>query len=178
MRTSTDRRSPHLPAASPLSRNPVIRLALLAFALLAFGACAASGSANDPPAGASGLTVQVLLYSGRPDPLFAITDATRIAQVRQLLGQAKPDPAAGGRKTVLPSILGYKGVLILNPAGLGGLPRTIAVYHGNVEVRDGATRFLTGGGALEGFLLDEAVQSNALDRQAVELLRAERAKLR
>jgi len=172
MRTSTDRRTAGAPAA-PLFGNRVIYLALLAFALLA-----ASGSASDPPAGAHGLTVQVLLYSGRPDPLFTITDDARMAQLRQLLGQAAPDPAAGDRKTVLPSILGYKGILIDNPGGLGGLPHRIAVYHGNVEVRDGATRFLTGGGALEGFLIDEAVQSKALDPRAVELLRAERAKLR
>lgn len=155
----------------------MIRLAAFAV-VLALVACARIGSANDPPAGEGGLTVQVLLYSGRPDPLFAITDPTRIAQVQQLLAQAKPDPAAGDRKTVLPSILGYKGVLILNPAGLGGLPRTIAVYHGNVEVRDGGTRFLTGGAALEGSLIDEAIQKNVVDRRAVEILRAERAKLR
>jgi len=155
----------------------VIRLAALAI-VLALVACARSGSANDPPAGASGLTVQVLLYSGRPDPLFAITNPARIAQVQQLLAQAKPDPAAGDRKTVLPSILGYKVVLVLNPSGLGGLPKTIAVYHGNVEVHDGGTRFLTGGAALEGALIDEAIQRNVVDPRAVEILRAERAKLR
>jgi hypothetical protein len=176
MRTSTDRRIACASAAPSFSGTRMIRLAVLALALSALGAV--SGSANGSPAGASGLTVQVLLYSGRPDPVFAITDAARIAQIQQLLAQAKPDPAAGDRKTVLPSILGYKGVLVLNPAGLGGLPRTIAVYHGNVEVRDGATRFLTGGGALEGFLIDEAIQSKALAQRAVDLLRAERAKLR
>jgi hypothetical protein len=151
----------------------MLRLAALAIALLAASACAASGSANDPPAGASGLTIQVLLYSGRPDPLFTITDAARMTQIQQLLAQAKPDPAAGDKKTVLPSILGYKGMLILNPGALGGLPRTIAVYRGAVEVRDGgAPRFLTGGGELESFLVGEAIRSKALDERAIEMLRS------
>ncbi len=154
----------------------MIRLAVLALVLAM--AAVESGAANDPPAGARGITVQVLLYSGRPDPLFAITDPARIAQVQQLFAQAKPDPAAGDRKTVLPSILGYKGVLILNTGGLGGLPHTIAVYHGSVEVRDGGTRFLTGGGALEGAMIDEAIQRSVVDPRALEILRAERAKLR
>jgi len=156
----------------------MIRLAVLAL-VLALAASARSGAANDPPAGASGLTVQILLYSGRPDPLFAIKEPARIAQVQQLFAQARPDPAAGDRKTVLPSILGYKGVLILNPGGLGGLPRTIAVYHGNVEARDGGNpRFLTGGAALEGALIDEAIQRNVVDPRAAEILRGERATLR
>lgn len=156
----------------------MIRFAILAL-VLALAAAARSGAANDPPAGASGLTVQILLYSGRPDPLFTITDPARIAQIQQLFAQTKPDPTAGDRKTVLPSILGYKGVLILNPGGLGGLPRTIAVYHGNVEVRDGGgPRFLTGGAALEGAMIDQAIQKNVIDPRAAEILKAERAKLR
>jgi len=156
----------------------MIRLALLAL-VLALAASARSGAANDPPAGASGLTVQILLYSGRPDPLFAIKEPARIAQVQQLFAQATPDPAASDRKTVLPSILGYKGILILNPGGLGGLPRTITVYRGNVEARDGGNpRFLTGGAALEGAMIDEAIQRNVVDPRAAEILRGERAKLR
>ena len=178
MRTSTDCRTACAAGVQSLPGARVSWFVLLAFAILVAGACGTDGAASDPPAGASGLTVQVLLYSGRPDPLFAITDNARMVQIRQLLGQAQPDPGAGDRRTVLPSILGYKGILIDNPGGLGGLPRTIAVYHGRVEIRDGTTRFLTGGSALEGFLIDEAIQSKALDQRAVELLRGERANLR
>jgi len=130
----------------------------------------------EPPAGASGLTIQVLIYSGRPDPLFVIRDPAQIAKLKQLLDQAAPDRAADSAKSILPSILGYKGFLILNPGALGGLPHEIAVYQKRVQTRDGSSRrVLTDSGAIESYLAGEAERTKALDTRELEILRSGRS---
>jgi hypothetical protein len=147
----------------------------LAYIVLGAGGLAAAGAASEKPAGSTGLTVQVLIYSGRPDPIFVIRDSAGIGQLKQLLDQATPAAAPTDRgESVLPSILGYKGILVENPGGLGGLPRELAVYKQKVQARDGARRLFTDSGAIEGFLIEEAIKSKVLDDKAVELLRSAR----
>jgi len=150
----------------------IARVAATAGTAAAMTMAFAMDAAAEPPAGTSGLTIQVLIYSGRPDPLFVIRDPARIAKLKQLLDQAAPEAAVDPAKSILPSILGYKGFLVENPGLLGGLPRQIAVYKQRVQ--DGGRRVLTDGGALESFLVDEAVRSKALDARALELLRTVR----
>jgi len=88
---------------------------------------------------------------------------------------AAPDQAADSAKSILPSILGYKGFLILNPGALGGLPREVAVYQKRVQTRDGSSRrVLSDNGAIESFLAGEAEGSKALDARALEILRTSR----
>lgn len=132
-------------------------------------AACASGSAvaadQDAP-----LQVSILIYSGRPNPVFALT-AAQMERVRQLVDSARPDPEFGGQ-SVLPSILGYNGVVIRNPRLEGGLPQSLAAYGGRIEVSQGeGRRIVADGGALETFLLDLAAENRALDaeqRRAIE----------
>ena len=136
-------------------------------------AACASGSAvaadEDAP-----LQASILIYSGRPNPSFALT-AAQIERVRQLVDAARPDPEFRDQ-SVLPSILGYNGVAIRNPRAEGGLPRSLAAYGGRIEVNDGeGKRIVADGGALETFLLDLAAENKALDaeqRRAIEAGRA------
>jgi hypothetical protein len=142
-------------------------LALTALAVaLALAACA-SGSAR--AAEGDGVQVTVLLYSGRPNPTFTLT-AEQAERVTQLLAAAQPDPEFRGG-SVLPSILGYNGLLVRGGA------QDLAVYGGRVEIqgRDGK-RIVSDGGALESFLLEAASQNRALDAEQLRFIQTSRDK--
>ena len=143
-----------------------LSLALTALTVaLALAACA-SGSAR--AAEGDGIRVTVLLYSGRPNPTFNLT-AEQADRVRQLVGAAQPDPNFRG--SVLPSILGYNGLLV------EGLPEPLAVSGGRIEVegREGK-RVVSDGGALETFLLEAASQNKTLDAEQLRVIQASRDK--
>ncbi|MEA2560447.1 MAG: hypothetical protein QOH06_1951 [Acidobacteriota bacterium] len=144
-----------------------LSLALTALVVaLALAACA-SGSAR--AAEGDGVQVTVLLYSGRPNPTFTLT-AEQADRVRQLVAAAQPDPGFRGG-SVLPSILGYNGVLV------EGLPAPLAVYGGRIEVQDReGKRVVSDGGALESFLLEAAAQSKTLDSEQLRFIQASRDK--
>lgn len=142
-------------------------LALTALAVaLALAACA-SGSAR--AAEGDGVQVTVLLYSGRPNPTFTLT-AEQAERVTQLLAEALPDPDFRGG-SVLPSILGYNGLLVRGGA------QDLAVYGGRVEIqgREGK-RIVSDGGALESFLLEAAAQNKALDAEQLRFIQTSRDK--
>ena len=138
-----------------------ISVTCLALAILALTACA-SGSA----AQGAGVQVTVLLYSGRENPTFTLT-AEQAERFRQLLAAAQPDPSFRGG-SVLPSILGYNGLLVR-----GG--QDLAVYGGRIEIQDReGKRFAADGGALEGFLLEAATQNKALDAEQLRFIQTSR----
>lgn len=137
----------------------------LALIVLALTACA-SGSA----AQGAGVQVTVLLYSGRENPTFTLT-AEQAERFRQLLAAAQPDPEFRGR-SVLPSILGYNGLLVR-----GG--QELAVYGGRIEIQDReGRRIVSDGGALETFLLEAAAQNKALDAEQLRFIQSSRDRSR
>jgi hypothetical protein len=145
-----------------------LSLALTALIVaLALAACA-SGSARAAE-GDGGIKVTVLLYSGRPNPSFTLT-AEQAERVRQLVAAGQPDPEFRGG-SVLPSILGYNGLLV------EGLPEPLAVYGGRVEIQDReGKRVVSDGGALESFLLEAAAQNKTLDAEQLRFIQASRDK--
>jgi hypothetical protein len=147
-----------------------LSLALTALIVaLALAACA-SGSARAAEGG-GGVQVTVLLYSGRPNPTFTLT-AEQADRVRELVAAGQPDPEFRGG-SVLPSILGYNGLLV------EGLPAPLAIYGGRVEIQDReGKRVVSDGGALESFLLQAAAQSKALDAEQLRFIEASRNKQR
>jgi hypothetical protein len=131
---------------------------------LALAACA-SGSAR--AAEGDGVQVTVLLYSGRPNPTFTLT-TEQADRVRQLVAAAQPDSRGG---SVLPSILGYNGLLVRGGA------QDLAVYGGRVEIHGGeGKRVVSDGGALESFLLEAATQNKALDAEQLRFIQTSRDK--
>lgn len=111
----------------------------------------------------SGIKVRVFLFSGRPDPVFMLDDKSLINNVKKGLSEAKADKGFS-KETVIPSMLGYKGIQISNPEKREGLPSSLAMYNGTIEVSDREERFLVDkGGALEKMLLDEAVRKGVID---------------
>jgi len=135
---------------------------------LAFLACA-SGSAAAQTGAAAGPKVTVLIYSGRPNPTFTLS-ASQEERLQQLIAAARQDPGHEG-KTVLPSILGYNGIVVVWSSGAG----LRAVYGNHIEVRErGATRFLADNGELEEFLLSAATESRTLDAEQLRFIRTKR----
>ena len=111
----------------------------------------------------------VLLYSGRPNPQFVLDDAA-LARLRTLINSAD-ERESFDRQTVVPSILGYNGVMIQNLSRRGALAERIIVYRSDVEIRDKETRFRRDESrAIESFLLQQAVELGAIDRRALEVI--------
>lgn len=134
---------------------------ILALIVLALTACATGSAAQG-----TGVQVTILLYSGRENPTFTLT-AEQTERFRQLLAAAQPDPELRGR-SVLPSILGYNGLIVR-----GG--QDLAVYGGRIEIQDReGKRFVSDGGALEDFLLEAATQNKALDAEQLRFIQSSR----
>jgi hypothetical protein len=112
-----------------------------------------------------GLKVTVLLFSGRPDPEYRLAGSDMLERLKTSLGAAR-EQASFDKPTVIPAILGYKGILVDNDAGLPGIPARFAVYRGMIEVQGEKTKFLSDeGGALESFLLNQAIARGAIDEK-------------
>jgi hypothetical protein len=159
------------PEVTMSDQNATFRRHLLSAIGLATVSAVLVGDA--PIAGAqegNAISVQVLLYSGRPDPTYVLEDVVLIDQVRSLVTAATPAAAAAG--PVIPSVLGYKGIVVRNPGRAAGLPSRISVYKGRMEVIDGASRILAdSGGALEKALLDEAVRRGVIDKTVLDRMK-------
>ena len=139
-----------------------------AFALVAV-ACAGTPSAPPRP---EGVEATLLVFSGMPNPRFRLDEAA-IARVAELLAAATPNPSFE-RASVIPSILGYQGIRVVNGAGINGLPTEVSVRGNDVETGDAeTTSFLTdAAGGLESFLLERAVEQKAITREMLADIRS------
>jgi hypothetical protein len=148
---------------------------LAAGAMLVFALSSTyGGSAGSTAEAEAGLKVTVLLFSGRPDPIYTIDDKNAVDKVRSLVSSAKPNEKFE-RSTVIPSVLGYKGIMIENRAKIPGIPSFIAVYKGTMEVKDEKTTFLIDEGrVLETMLLDMALQKKAITEKMHKSMQSER----
>jgi hypothetical protein len=109
------------------------------------------------------IVVRVLLYSGQPDPAYNLDNEEAIEAVREALSSAKVSERYD-KETVIPSILGYKGILVTNPEKREGLPDMFAVYHGMIEVSGEQKRFLLDENRrLEKMLIDGAMKKDVID---------------
>ncbi len=115
-----------------------------------------------------GLKVTVLLFSGRPDPTFLLEDEDILNQLKDLLSKAKTNEKFE-QATVIPSILGYKGIVVDNPYSVAGFPSRFAIYKGNIEIKDGETKFLIDEeNKIEGLLLDRAIRKGVIDKRILK----------
>lgn len=123
-------------------------------------------------AGGKGLKVTILLFSGRPDPNYLLDDKNAIEQLKTLINTAKTNDKFE-KSTVIPSILGYKGIVMDNQTKVSGIPSFVAVYKGNIEVKDGGKRFLIDeAGALEKLLLDMAIEKGVIDEKVLKRMKS------
>lgn len=122
---------------------------------------------------AKGITVRVLLFSGRPDPVYELADDQLIEKVKARIARAKVLEAFD-KKSVIPANIGYKGILVSNPQKKAGLPAQFAVHKGAMEVTDGQKRFLADeGGAIEKLLMDEAIRRGLIPEVILKRMKKE-----
>jgi hypothetical protein len=111
--------------------------------------------------------VRILVYSGRPDPEFVIP----ASQILSFMKKAKriAFKGAGG---IIPSSLGYKGVLVENPAKARGLPELFAIYDGKIEagVKE-KIYYADQYRSLEKFLVKEAVNRKAMEEDVYQRIK-------
>ncbi len=170
MKRSSDLGTYRAPRVGPCTLAALARLVPVAMVLLLL-ACVSAGPPAEAAEPSSGLVVTVMVYSGRPDPSFTIDDPAAIAELRDAL-QSAPAKEGFDRQTVVPSILGYNGVLIENPAGVEGVPAVLMLYGGTIEARNGGKRFLDDPGRqLERRLIDQATEHGVLDEATLGVIR-------
>lgn len=132
------------------------------------------GSSDVALAQEKGITVRVLLFSGRPDPTYELTDAQTVEKLKANMGAAKRLEIFD-KESVIPANIGYKGILVSNPGKMAGLPARFAVFKGTIEMADGQKRFLEdAGGAIEKMLLDEAIRRGLIDEAILKRMKKER----
>lgn len=120
------------------------------------------------------ITIRVLVFSGRPDPELSLTpdrDRDTIEAIRTILDEASQLDRSTD-ESLIPSILGYRGIVIRNPDRMAGLPSRMLAYNGIIEIGEAEKRFL----ADPDRKLERLVLQMAVERELVEpaLLRSEK----
>lgn len=113
-------------------------------------------------AAGEGIRVEILLYSGRPNPTYVLKQKSQLDQAKTFMKKGKKLKSM--EKSIIPSTLGYRGIIIENLGNVAGLPERFAVYQGNIEVMGKEkANFTDGGRAFEKFLLKEAERQKVID---------------
>lgn len=112
---------------------------------------------------AKGLDVTLSVFSGRPDPHYQVAEAAPLDQIRGLLKRASASAKPEG-DSAMPSILGYRGLVVTNAAQVVGVPSRIVVFNGVIELgTDKRTFVVDEGRALEKYLVELALKQGAID---------------
>ena len=126
------------------------------------------------------LRVSISVFSGRPDPVFLITDPKLIGEVITMATSFPIDKAFSG-ESVIPNLLGYRGVVIDNVSTRNPDIEEILVNGVNVELhRSTATKGLykefrlDTGATLEKRLFDLAVAAKVVRPGFLQAIKAEK----
>lgn len=122
------------------------------------------------------LSVTLLIFSGRPNPTYTLLKDSAI-ELAELLKNAEVNNTSYGT-TVVPSALGYSGIIIDNPSQLGGLPKRFFVHEENIELE--ASSGLPDSGeenllidqekGVEAFLLEKALENNVISGEVLNFI--------
>jgi hypothetical protein len=136
---------------------------------LVFAAVIALFIVNDIQNAAAGnkLRVVIMVYSGRADdPSYQLINPKLVSQVKGIIGKASKTKFKG--QTIIPSILGYRGIIVENPGGKSGLPEHFAVYNGIIEIMGKEKSYRNDEGRrLESLLLREARREKVIDDKLI-----------
>lgn len=122
---------------------------------------------------AGNVKVTILVFSGRPNPVFMIEDDLLLDEIKTILDRANPNTEFKD-STVIPARLGYNGMIFENPAKKAGLPATISVYENNIELKNEQVRFLKDDGSMERLLLEQALEKKVIDQKIVDFIRSDK----
>ena len=115
--------------------------------------------------------VTILVFSGRPNPVYWVEEDRLFGEIRPMLDKAAPNSAFKG-KTVIPARLGYNGIIVETMGKKSGVPQTIFVYKNDIEMRNERVRFLKDDGAIESFLLKQALGKKAVDQKILDFIQS------
>jgi len=88
-----------------------------------------------PSADSSALQVEVLIFSGRPNPVFTVTDPAEIKEITALLeGMPKQVAPAATTSTEQPK-LGYRGLVVANLSSVSPELQSLVVNHTSIQVK-------------------------------------------
>src|ERR1700680_482524 len=155
------------------SRSVFLRSCFAISAALLVASSLLSSCATAEPApvqGVQGVKVTVLLFSGRPDPTFQLTEPEQL-RLSALVKDA-PRLERLGREEVIPAILGYKGIVVENAGGPRELPARLAVYGGSIEVGTERREFRADqGNRFASYLLELAIQKGVIPEPVVRRIK-------
>lgn len=98
-------------------------------------------------------TVRLLIFSGRPDPEWALDGDA----VGDLMGRLRETLAGEESNPPPPSVLGYRGFLVRARSADRSLPTEFRVFRGVITAEDGRRgRHMRDAAGLEEFLLEDA----------------------
>ncbi len=153
-----------------------LAIVVMAVTLMIFPIFASNAQIKEGAEKKTGLQVTILLFSGRPDPTFVISEKEVLDELKNLLAQCQKMEKFD-RDTIIPSILGYKGIRIQNTARIPEFPPAFMVYNGKVEVKNDRTTFLRDQGELlETFILEQARKREIIDNKLFDLIQADKRK--
>jgi hypothetical protein len=139
-----------------MKMKPLFGLAVV-LCLLAHGLASDLQAAPGTP---TKLTVEVLIFSGRPNPTGQLTDTNQLLALKANL---KDLPTAFEKEPVEWSRLGFSGFRIYGGESVG-LPAEIRIYQGVIKLGQGKeAKYLKDGQGLERSLL-AAAGRQSLDR--------------
>jgi hypothetical protein len=120
------------------------------------------------------LKVTILLFSGRPNPVYFICDELTIDNIRSNLAFSQTNHLRAD-SPVIPSRLGYQGIIVQNINDAPGIPQRMAMNTGDIEIGDmQQTEYLLDDGALEDALIDEAFLRGVIDRALLDYIERQR----
>ena len=88
-----------------------------------------------PTTDPSALQVEILIFSGRPNPVFTITDPAEIKEITALVNSLPKNSAAGAKAlTDQPPALGYRGIAVGNLSKASPDLESFVVNRSNVQL--------------------------------------------
>ncbi len=118
------------------------------------------------------IKVTILLFSGRPDPTFTLCDEAFLVKMKEqfdkMVTLQREDESS-----IIPTKLGYKGIMVSNPLSRQGLPKRMNIYNGLIELNRKPKVFLKDAdNKIERLLMQEAINKEVLDPKIIERMNA------
>lgn len=88
-----------------------------------------------PGTGPAALQVEVLIYSGRPNPVFTITDPAEIQEITSLVNVMPKNSSTDVKSPVDQPVLGYQGIVVGNLSATAPDLDSVVVKRANVHVK-------------------------------------------
>lgn len=100
-----------------------------------FVASAAAAESSTTAEVPQALQVEILVFSGRPDPKFIITEATIIKEITDVVKSLPVHPSLKGDSNLTrPGLLGYRGIRVYNVSDINSDVEWFTIYRSAVEV--------------------------------------------